>query len=372
MAPGDSAERPARRGRRILVRALVAVAVGLLMLEGAMRLVLFVDVPGLERVSLRLRQPSNFFMKLDPGWWTTSVRFTPPERLKPIPGYDPVVGWAGSRVTPRTYAHQDEPLLLGRRPVLLYGDSFAECTTGARECWQGLLYDSELGETHLMLNYGVGGYGMDQTILMVRQSIPRFEDLDPVVIVSVFVDDDLNRMLLPFRGWPKPRFHARDGELLEPGPIPEGAPEFVRENAPFVWSWTWRYLRHTVRWMAPPPVDVRPEVEELSHHLLAALKSEMETRDQEFFVLLFQGMSLLGASARESVWQHGFLVDALRELGIPFVTCRRELLAYRGARPKSDGTELFEQTGNAKGHYTALGNRVVFPAILRGMRGEFD
>jgi len=345
--------------------------VGLLLLEGALRLILFVDVPGLRRVTIRLRQPNNYFSKSDPEWWTTSVRFTPPERLKPIPAYDPLLGWSGSQVTPGTYAHANESLLFDRRPVLLCGDSFAECVTPPQECWQGLLQRSELGRTHLLLNYGVGGYGMDQSILMLRAAVERHRERDPIVILSVLVDDDLDRMLLPFRGWPKPRFEVRNGSLVAPAPVPEGVQRYLDEEAPFVWSWAWRYVRRATGGAAPDESAKRREIEELSRLLLASLKLDLDARGVTWFVLLFQGESILDAQARTSVWQYGFLRETLGELGVPFVTVRREIATYAGT-PGSRPRALFEQEGSGRGHYSALGNSVVFPAILRGIRGELD
>ena len=369
----DEQARPAGSARRTLVRLAIAAVVTLRLIEGAMRVLLFVDVPGLERWATRLRQPQNFFTQDEPGFWTTSVRFTPTERLKPVPNFDPVVGWTGSRVEPLTYEHDDEDLLLTRRPVLLYGDSFAECTTGPRECWQGLLQRSGRGRTHALLNYGVGGYGFDQTVLLMQRSLDRFADRDPIVIVSIFVDDDLNRILVPFRGWGKPRFGVRDGALVAPEPVHEDLDDALDASAPFVGSWVARYVGRR-GWTAPKrsmSPDARPAIEELTRLLLAETKRELEGRGHDWFVLLFQGASVLSANERNAVWQYGFLVEELRAQGIPFVSVRRELSA-RAATPGADGAALFEQKGLAKGHYTALGNEVVFPAILRGIDGDFD
>jgi hypothetical protein len=370
VTPGGPPRRPRRR---VLVAAGIALVATLLLIEGALRLLLFVDVPGLERVSARLRKPQSFFTLDETGYWTTQVRFLPPGKQRPVPGPDSRVGWTGFLVEPGTYAHRDAIELGGRRPVLLYGDSFAGCTTGVDDCWQGLMERSELDDTHQLLNYGVGGYGFDQTVLLMEASVERFLDRDPIVILSVLVDDDLDRALLRFRGWPKPRFGIAGGELVEPEPVAVDFEQALDDSSPFVGSWAWRWLTHA-GWGRPTvreSPEERARVEELARLLLDRAQARLDALGVEWFVLLFQGTSLLAPARRAEVWQHDFLVEELRARGMPFVTVRREIGAFAaegGVRPQA----LYELEGRAKNHYTVLGNQVVFPAFLRGIRGEFD
>jgi hypothetical protein len=366
-----------RSGRigKLALRLSIACAAFIILLELGFRTVLFLDVPGLRTMSLRLRAPQNFFTRYEPDYWTSSVLFTPEERLKPVPGYDPLLGWRGSRVEAETFAHKDENVVLTRRPVLLYGDSFAECTTGPKECWQGLLNASPLRTTHFLVNYGVGGYGLDQIYLLLRGSIGRFAEQDPIVIVSVLIDDDLDRSLLPFRGWPKPRFGLEHGALVEPEPVAASVEEYLAEHPPDVWSWAWRYLRHQqeLRRGSPPEADEprRAEVRELSRALLREIQRELDSRGVQWFFLIFQGESMLNKAGRDQIWQYPFMVETLRELGIPFVSSRDALVNHR----KLTGTDpslYFEAKGRGKGHFTPLGNAAVFPAILRGIEGQFD
>jgi hypothetical protein len=366
LAPGG------RRGKRLL-RVFLALVATLVLLELAFRALLFLDVPGLKSVSARLRQPQNFFHRSNPDYWVASVMLTPPERLKPVPGYDPLLGWRGSRIAAETFEHKDEKLVLGRRPVLLYGDSFAECTTPPKECWEGLLAGSELRSTHFLLNYGVGGYGFDQIFLMLRASVDRFVEQDPVVVIGVMVDDDLDRSLLPFRGWPKPRLAVRDGRLVEPEPVAASVEEFVAAERPEIWSWAWRYLRQ--RSSSAPDAAAeearRAEVRELTRAILVELKRELDARGLQWFVLVFQGSSVLEKSGRDQVWQYGFVLESLRELGIPYVSSREALMHHRNLTG-TDTSQYFEASGRAKGHFTALGNQAVFPALVRGIEGQFD
>ena len=360
----------ASRAGKILLRAGIAVAVGLVGLELALRLCLFREVEALRRLSIRLRQPGNYAVKGSPEYWTYSVRLTPPERLRPIPGYDPLVGWTGSLVEPGTYAHAQENLVLDRRPVLLFGDSFAECATEPRDCWQGLLARSDRGRTHALLNYGVGGYGFDQTFLLMRAALERHGDANPLVILSLLVDDDLDRAVLPFRGWPKPRFGVEDGRLIEPEPVVEGVEAYLdqRTSAPLLWSL--RFVTRRLGMHTPDEAARRAEIQELARALLQAAKAELEARQLEGFVLLFHGEPVLTPAGREATWQHDFLVETLRELDLPFVSSRRALLheaTTTGVSPEA----FFIQSGKGRGHYTPRGNAAVFAAIEDGLEGRF-
>ncbi|MEM7305686.1 MAG: hypothetical protein AAF682_03395 [Planctomycetota bacterium] len=375
-SPDEAREARPRAGLgKVLVRLGLSLLAGLVLLEVAMRVVLFVDVPGLQKLSVRMRQPDNFYAKFEPEYWTTSVRFKPPERLRPNPGYDPVTGWLGQRIESGTYAHQSESLILSRRPVLLFGDSFAQCTTAQRDCWEGLLARSDLDRDYLLLNYGVGGFGFDQTYLLMRGAVDRFREQNPVVIVSVLVDDDLDRIVLPFRGWPKPLFGLEGGELIEPETVAPDTQAYIEQHAPPVWSWSWRYLLHGTRllprsWRADPE-DVRERIRELTHALLRAIQAHLDARGVDWFVLLFHGKSSLTPGAVNQVWEHDFLIETLREMEIPYISSRRALVEHR-LRTKTEPPLYFFTGGVKGGHYTPLGNEAVFPAILRGISGDFD
>ena len=56
---------------------------------------------------------------------------------------------------------------------------------------------------------------------------------------------------------------------------------------------------------------------------------------------------------------------------MPFVSSRRALSEHR-AQTQTDASLYFTAKGRHRGHYTPLGNAAVFPAILRGIAGEYD
>jgi hypothetical protein len=62
------------------------------------------------------------------------------------------------------------------------------------------------------LNFGVGGYGVDQIFLYWKRVLPHCDRKDCLFLIGV-IQDDLGRMLLAVRTSPKPYFTLRDGKL---------------------------------------------------------------------------------------------------------------------------------------------------------------
>jgi len=83
-------------------------------------------------------------------YWLLRVRFGAP----PAPRSDPLLGHIKTDITPGTYTHRQAGNLNGRTPVLLYGDSFANCATPARDCFEGLFNsNARFAEKYYLLNY---------------------------------------------------------------------------------------------------------------------------------------------------------------------------------------------------------------------------
>jgi lysophospholipase L1-like esterase len=125
----------------------------------------------------------------------------------------------------REYA---EPKPEGVMRVLVFGDSL---TFGDE------VSDDETYVAHLqamlsgteVLNLGVHGYGHDQMLLYLKEVGARYK---PDVILLGFTTIDMERNLLGFRDFMKPRFDVvRDRLVLRNTPIPE--PRVVRARDPY-------------------------------------------------------------------------------------------------------------------------------------------
>jgi len=385
----------ASRSRRVptwagLLFVLVATP---LLFEGALRFLLFADTAAPWRMSRALRQAWRYGnTSNDQLYWVLTHQWSlgeaklraggDPARLEelarrdPPPGYDPVLGWVGWSIAPGTLAHPDEARVRGRRPVLLYGDSFAMCTTKPEDCFQGLLARSPLAAGHALVNYGVGGFGLDQIWLMLRGSLDRFREAKPLVIVSLLVDDDLDRSVLSFRSWPRPRV-ALEGERLvvDPEPVPTREQYFAREGLPPA-AYTWRLLAHDRRMPRALGVAMmregaqRERIATLNRAILSEIASELAARELDAIWLLFFAEPSF-VNPQHETWREELVCAELERLGARVLSARRAIVQDAEASGRAIG-DYFEREGVAVGHYNAQGNRAVFAAIEGAFQGVFD
>ena len=349
--------------RRLVLRLVLATLATVLLFEVGARFLLFSDsaagIEGIEslRDARRLAHPNteSLYWQLHAEW---------EGQLRGIPSdFDERLGWVGSLVTPGTYDHLDADSVGTRRPVLLYGDSFSRCTTLEGRCFEDLLEASDLGATHRLLNYGVTGYGLDQTTLMLESTIERWVDRAPAVVVGVFVDDDLDRCALDFRSYPKPRMDS-NGEFA---PL-----EYEPPSVPWATSYGVRLLIHGAALRSSAVHDVlcpEPRIAARNRERLVRvverLAGVLERFGGEAFVVIFNGRRSIDDPA-VTEWRESFLREQLDARGIPWVTARGPLLAH--ARQSGRRTaDYFQEDG----HLNALGNHAAHRAILDGLAGRF-
>lgn len=108
----------------------------------------------------------------DDDHWKLRYLFTGKTKNPP----DRFLGWIKPNISKDIYLHKSVPLLKSRRPVLLYGDSFAKCKQ-SELCFDEILNsDSDFNKHFYLLNYGVGGYGLDQIYLLFKYSIGNYQN----------------------------------------------------------------------------------------------------------------------------------------------------------------------------------------------------
>ena len=366
-----SEPRPRAGRKRVLARVLVALVVGLLTVEACVRALVWYEVPYTRRLRERLRNPANFAPSVTDEYWKLRFLFADRDRHRPPQAYHPELGWISGRIDRDTFEHRDAARLRGRRPILLYGDSFTACETSAADCWEGLLERTELGERFAILNYGTGGYGLDQMLMLMRRSLDRYAALDPLVLVGILVDDDLDRTLLSFRGWPKPRYTLEDGELVAHTELRRDPAEFLAENPPRIASYAWRWLvngttlvprSQRLRWSGT--LAAFGEARGLSRSILEAMKQETSSRSLDLAVIVFHGKGWLDSRPPRS-WREPFLVAELDRLAIPWALSRTPLEQASG-----EVRDYFFLGGRHGGHLTPLGNEVVFEALADLIRSQ--
>lgn len=377
--PDDRTLRPRRRWRRALVGAALGLLLALAGSEAALRFLLFHPGELAQRLGKNLRRIESFGdLQSDEEVWKLQWAFSDRAGAKPNDHPDPLVGWRGALLPGFLHPQgQDlERTLRGRRLVLLFGDSYAQCNTPPNLCFQRLLQESDLGSRFLLLNCGVGGYGLDQIHLLIRNVVPNYAKYSPIVVLSVFADDDLDRTALGFRCWPKPRLELRDGVLDYGAPVETDVETYLARHPVRITSYLhrllgWRQglLPHRLqRWIRVDDQRIE-EKRALSRAILDATAADLRGLGLEYFVLVFQGEVLLNLRGKQ--WQEELLEQFARDEGVGLISTEPFLLAASGGNAEV-ALRLFGGTPQLAGHYNAEGNRVAFEALRQGLLGRFD
>ena len=161
---------------------------------------------------------------------------------------DPLLGW---RYRSGFARHRDTVSAQGLRTSRLYGQERAEGTVRIAAFGDSFVYGTEVGNGEdwpaqleamepraEVLNYGVGGYGLDQAYLRFAHEGDTFE---PDIVLVGFVLDDLRRLVNVYRRFmddrelplAKPRYlmDSAGALVLLPTPLPDrGSYERLARN----------------------------------------------------------------------------------------------------------------------------------------------
>ncbi|QDV07842.1 hypothetical protein Poly30_33750 [Planctomycetes bacterium Poly30] len=342
--------------KRRLLALTIALVAAALFLEIGLRVLLFGGVgPG-----WALRRPSRFadyqsdedYYKLARLWRQGAGRERPQR-------YHPSLGWVSNAIDPVTLTHSSDGQREGRQLVLLYGDSYSHCVTPVGTRFEDLIHRSDPPNPLHLLNFGVSGYGLDQTTMLFEATIDSHAHAAPVVLIGVFVDDDLDRCVLEMRGFPKPVFQL-DDEGLRPSGIP--APtlaEYLEQHPLGIRSYLARFLTHgPLRHTGLGPSSHEDEKSALAVALTHRLIDGLEERSLRAGFVLFEGEARTATSAPVNDWRMTTLVQTLRQRDVPFIR-PSEALRAKGAAEERDVRGFFGQGGELSDHYTPEANAVV-------------
>ncbi len=244
---------------------------------------------------------------------------------------DPLLGWIPRRT-------EGNPLGLmmapgypadpGPRPVLFFGDSFV---AGAQLDFDDKI-PQQLGRLlpgRTVLNYGVGGYGLDQIVLRFQVEHARFRD--PTVLLGVLTTD-IDRCVLTFRNAAKPWFRLEDGRLVLHGvPVEADPAAFLRAHPPRIRSYLGAALLRGLRYVQARGriLDAdgrRAEKEALARALVAEAVREARAAGLELHFVVFSGETGGG-------WRKAVLLEAAAATGHPAVDAEA---VWRAALPPGE------------------------------------
>jgi hypothetical protein len=348
------------RLRRGLLALLLGTIVALLAAELGLRWQVLSDSALARSVGAAVRNPERFATRNDDAYWKLLYRFDPATAAVPV-FPDRLCGWITGKILPGTHEHVDEQRLGTRTPVLLYGDSFAEGVSPGPGKFEELLEASPVSRTHALLNYGVGGYGTDQALLLLRDTLPRWAAREPVAILAIMVEDDLDRCTLGFRCGVKPRFRLEAGELVDPGPVETNVPRFLEQQGIGITSYLWRlFVRGDGASLA--------EKQELAEALVRAACRELRAHARRPALMLMRGIASV-QTPEIAGWQEDLIRQVAGEEGLPVLDPRAVLLRAIGGNLDRLAT-LYIVEGPLEGHWNFQGNLVVSQLLRAFIEGE--
>ncbi|MBN1598161.1 MAG: hypothetical protein JW894_07690 [Bacteroidales bacterium] len=312
-----------------------------------------------------LREPSAYAIYIkeeledfyNDDYWKLHFRFKVKKNNELPP--NPILGWTGQFYWD-TLGHYNYPQLGNRKPVLLYGDSFAQCVDTV-QCFEDILNgDSLFSEKYFLLNYGVGGYGIDQICLLLENTMDKFDN--PFVVLS-FLTTDMDRCLLKFRDGQKPYFVINNGNLeLKGVPITMGAKEYVEKNPPKVTSYLFNRFRNSklypVKQRKSKKQELIKQIKALNKAILEKAFTGLKERNIDFLVVIFQPEHHPADN-----WRLNFLKEICKENKVPYM-CDLDI---RKADPNFTPFDVFNYTIKNDGHPTSYMNTLVASEIKKFM-----
>jgi hypothetical protein len=368
--PGEGGAVASRERGSLLnwVMFLASLILALGLAEIGLRLALFSDLFAVPQ----LRQAWRF---ADSGYeddhWKLAFMFRAGNRAQRVGHIDPELGWAPEvtpdnplgLITDRSYRVEDLV-----NPMPFYGDSFV---AGASPIPTRIPQVLDLLEPERsVLNYGVGGYGVDQIFLRFRKTVGDYEGSTALVGILTL---DLDRSILGIRTGQKPYFELEGDRLaLSNLPILKTTNEYIEQNPVTIDSYLGRFLLFRMRPLVPPELfdswmgydELHERKLRVNARLLRAFKEESAEKDVDLRVVLFYSRG----EVAESGWREEFLHSELKELGIPYFDSKQQLRRHM----TETGLTIRELYYDDNGHPNELGNRVIAEGIHGWLRTQAE
>ena len=342
-----------KKGKRISLTVAYCLAL-FLFLEGGLRLAFM--IPSLEQ---RLTKNNDFSWR---RLWIKSHQNNP-EFLHEFDMYDPMVGWRlrpnvsehialGTQVLLNSnskglrgkteYSYEKDPNTLR---VLILGDSFAfGSEVSDDEVFSAQL--SKMVPNVEFLNMAYRGYGHDQMLVSLQEEGIKYQ---PDVVLLGFLGMDMERNLLSFRSFAKPKFELADGQLTVTNtPVP--SPEEILHRAwmrPYLFDFG---LFLTNRQSAEQYLAERDAI---TTAILGQMVRTIEAMGAEaMFVYLPTGREIM--TGQDPYAGEAFLSTFAQANGN---------VTYGSARPLFQEKKSQGETFKSSGHWAPLGHRTTAQAI---------
>lgn len=313
------------------------------------------------------RKPGNFADPSEDLFWVLHHRFRMTNPDAYFLGTHPDLGWC-YKIDKKTFRHWDHKLIKGRRPVLLYGDSFAQCID-TTQCFEDYLNkDTTFNKDHYFLNHGVGGYGVDQIYWMYKETAGLHKK--PFIVFSLLTHD-LDRSILKIRDVQKPYYEWADDQLVKRGqPIDTNQQNFLDTCGIGTFSYLWRAFVYN------PPESFSPgfvnslrgyekqkrRIQWINLKILEKAVADLRAADTEFVFLIFHSDHLIEGEN----WREPFLKKFLKENNVPHIWSKD--LVKENSTPETFESKKYLIPGD--GHPTSHFNYLIAQEIKKAVLGS--
>ncbi|MEM6268444.1 MAG: hypothetical protein AAF998_03360 [Bacteroidota bacterium] len=350
-----------KKRRQNLLLTLISGSIALIVGEFILRALIFSGSEGLAG----LRRPEAYTNVSEDAYWKLYHEFG--GAFKPPEDPHPLLGWVGY-FDPETYLHRDAKHLGKRRPVLLYGDSFAMCVNEV-DCFEDILnQDTAFTRANYLLNYGVGGYGVGQAALLCAATAPRYDR--PLVVFSMLTTD-IDRTILSVRTGQKPYFALEADTLKLRGyPIYEDAEQYFAEHPPEITSYLYRRFVYSDLNVLPYRIRKRmtgkdywiEKKQAVNEALIKRVAEDLRAAEIDFVFMVFHFEDDMMSPNSEDNWRDQFFKRVLAENDIPYIWTKGIIRKHRQAHPENSH-DAYIIPGN--GHPTTLYNTLISAEIAR-------
>ena len=343
-----------------LILILISVSVTLFLCEFIFRKILFSDNDAYKN----LRKPGDYAdSEWDANYWKLAQIWGVTKPPKP----NPLIGW-GYEFWQKSLLHPDIEHLGKRRPVLIYGDSFANCIDST-QCFEDYLNnDSSFAKNNYLINYGTGGYGVDQIYTLMKNSHRHYKN---GFVVFSFLTFDMDRTGLSFREGQKPLYsYDKNGELiLDSSKFNPDPGKYLEQNPPRIKSYLWKkflygkmnFLSASFTQSFKGELQQREILKKLNTTLIHEAAKELRESKTDFVFLIFQGFNDFTMPEKDN-WRIQLVKGILEEEKIPFIWAK-DLIKdnYKPEDPKD--LDRFLIPGD--GHPTSYFNKIIAEEIKK-------
>ena len=342
---------------------IISISIVIVIAEFCFRKLLFSDSKSFEN----LRKPGDYSnSEWDVNYWKLAQIWNITQPPKP----NPVVGW-GYEFWGKTFFHPDVEHLNGRRPVLIYGDSFANCIDSTQCFDEYLNNDSVFAKNNFIINYGTGGYGVDQIYTLMKNSHQHYKN--PFVVFS-FLTFDLDRSGLSFREGQKPFYTLdKNGELvLNTSKFNPDEKKYLEENPSQIKSYLWKkflyskmnFLSESLTQSLKGETNQIEFLKKINTKLIHEAANELRKTNTDFVFLIFEGY-IDFTVAPENNWRVQLIKEILEKEKIPNFWAR-DLIQndYKPENPKDIDRFLIPGDGHPTTYFNNLVSEKIKKLVL--------